>query len=95
MRDQNKRVFRAKTAGRELLSTIQNQSLDVILEIQLSRENDSYQIFYSNKQHPNAPSRVRRTGAVTVHETDGSIGRGPLHVIRVTLQPLEVQILGR
>jgi hypothetical protein len=29
---------------------------------------------------------------VTVQEVDGTIGTGPLHVVRVTLQPMEVQI---
>ena len=29
------------------------------------------------------------------HEVNGSIGTGPLHVIRVSLRPLEVQILRR
>lgn len=72
----------------------QKISLDVIVEIQLSHENDRYKVLYSNKQTPQAPAPVRRTGAVTVNENDGSVGNGPLHVTRVTLQPLEVQILG-
>ncbi len=73
----------------------QSAAVDVIVEGQLSREGDAYRIFYSNKQAPTNPSSVRQTGPVTVHETDGSTGHGPLHVVRVTLQPLEVQILGR
>jgi len=76
-------------------NTSQSQSLDVILESQLSHVGDTYRILYSNKTNPSAPSKVKQTGAVTVHETDGSVGHGPLHVLRVTLQPLEVQILGR
>jgi hypothetical protein len=76
-------------------NTGQGQSLDVILEFQLSAVGDAYQILYSNKTAPTAPGPVRQTGAVTVHEADGSIGHGPLHVIHVTLQALEVQILGR
>jgi hypothetical protein len=75
-------------------NTGQSQSLDVILEIQLSQPGDTCRILYSNKPTPTPPSKVKQTGAVTVHETDGSIGQGPLHVLHVTLQPLEVQILG-
>jgi hypothetical protein len=30
---------------------------------------------------------------VTVAEVDGSTGNGPLNAIRVTLQPMELQIL--
>jgi hypothetical protein len=37
---------------------------------------------------------VRQTGNVIVHEVDGATGNGPLHVLRATLQPMEVQILG-
>lgn len=73
----------------------QDQSLDVIIDSQLSAAGDAYQILYSNKAAPTAPSPVRQTGAVTVHEVDGSTGAGPLHLIHVTLQPLEVQIIGR
>jgi glycosidase len=76
-------------------NSAQSQSLDVILESQLSKAGDTYRILYSNKANPIAPSQVKQTGQVTVHEVDGSIGHGPLHVIRVSLQPLEVQILGR
>jgi glycosidase len=74
-------------------SVSQGQSVDVILDILLSQENTSYRILYSNKNAPAVPSPVRETGTVTVHEVDGSISSGPLHVIHVTLLPLEVQIL--
>jgi glycosidase len=76
-------------------NTRQGQSWDVIIESQLSTVGDAYQVLYSNKAAPTAPNPVRQTGAVTVHEVDGTVGNGPLHVIHVTLQPLEVQILGR
>jgi len=73
------------------------QQLDVILEIQLSSEGDVFQVLYSNQDGPQAPQpvRVAPQGSLTVHEVDGSIGTGPLHVIRVNLQPMEVQILRR
>ena len=73
------------------------QQLDVILEIQLSLEGDAFQVLYSNQVGPQAPQPVRLApqSSVTVHEVDGSIGTGPLHVIRVNLQPMEVQVLRR
>jgi glycosidase len=71
------------------------QSLDVIIDVLLSKPGDTYRILYSNKPTPTAPSAVQERQAVTVHELDGSTGHGPLHVLGVTLQPLEVQILGR
>jgi Alpha amylase, catalytic domain len=74
-------------------STSQGQSVDVILEMLLSQENTNYRVLYGNQKGPVVPSPVRKTGTVTVHEVDGTIGNGPLHVIRVTLRPLEIQIL--
>jgi glycosidase len=73
----------------------QAQQLDVILEIMLSAAGDAFDVLYSNQAAPQAPQRVRAVaqGAATVQEVDGSIGRGPLHVIRVSLRPMEVQIL--
>ena len=75
----------------------QTQQLDVIIEIMLSSEKDVFDVLYSNQAAPQAPQpvRVAPQGTVTVQEVDGSIGTGPLHVIRVTLRPMEVQILRR
>lgn len=75
----------------------QPQQLDVIVEIILSSEGDGFEVLYSNQVGPQAPQPVRVVppGTVTVQEVDGSIGTGPLHVIRVNLRPMEVQILRR
>jgi len=75
----------------------QAQQLDLIVEIMLSSEADTFDVLYSNHAAPQAPQQVRRIaqGTVTVQEVDGSLGSGPLHVIRVSLRPMEVQILRR
>lgn len=75
----------------------QAQQIDVIIEIMLSAEGDVFQVLYSNQAGPQAPQPIRviPQGAATVQEVDGSIGTGPLHVVRVSLRPLEVQILRR
>jgi hypothetical protein len=75
----------------------QAQQLDVIVEIMLSTEGDAFEVLYSNQAGPQAPQPVRviPQGAATVQEVDGSIGTGPLHVVRVSLRPLEVHILRR
>ena len=75
----------------------QMQQLDVIVEFLLSRVGDIFTVLYSNQAGPVAPQPVRSIpqGAATVQEVDGSTGRGPLHVLRVNLRPLEVQILRR
>ena len=73
----------------------QTQQLDVIIEIMLSSEGDVFEMLYSNQDAPQAPQPVRAVpqGTPTVQEVDGSIGTGPLHIIRVTLRPMEAQIL--
>jgi hypothetical protein len=51
-------------------------------------------ILYSNKTAPTAPGAVaQRSAGVTVHEVDGSTTNGPVSVVPVTLQPMEVQVL--
>ena len=78
-------------------NTTQRQELDVIVDIQLSSEGDRFAVLYSNQARPAAPGPVRSIaqGSATVHEVDGSLGQGPLHVVHVKLNPLEVQILRR
>jgi len=75
----------------------QAQQLYVIVEIVLSAASDNFAVLYSNQPGPQAPQPVQviPQGAATVNEVDGSIGTGPLHVIRVNLRPMEVQILRR
>jgi hypothetical protein len=73
----------------------QDQSVNVIVDSVLNELSATYQILYSNKAAPTAPGAVQQRENVTVHEVDGSISNGPLHVVRVTWQPMEVQILGR
>jgi glycosidase len=70
-----------------------SQSVDVILEATLSAPGDSVDILYSNKTNPTAPAPVRTLSGVTVAEVDGTTGSGPLNTTRVTLLPMEVQIL--
>jgi hypothetical protein len=70
----------------------------VIVDDALNHAGDALDVLYSNKSSPTAPGAVTTLGGggtLTVHEVDGSISNGPLTAFRVTLQPLEVQILGR
>ena len=73
----------------------QGESLDVIVDTQLNEVATKYQVLYSNKANFTPPTPVKETGAVTVNEVGGAIGNGPARIIRVTLQPYEVQILRR
>jgi hypothetical protein len=76
-------------------STSQAADLDVIIEITLSAEGDSFEVLYTNIDAPTVPEKVRAAsrGSVVVQEPDQSTGSGPLNALRVHLRPLEVQIL--
>ncbi len=72
-------------------------SVSVIVDDTLNNVGDQFRILYSNKAAAQAPGVVQQLaeGAVTVEETDGTTSSGPLNCVRVTLLPLEVQILGK
>lgn len=76
-------------------NTTNVQPVWVIMDGILSSPTDEIQILYSNKSAPQPPSAVTQlaSGSVSITEVDGSQGTGPVNVIRVTLQPMEVQIL--
>lgn len=73
------------------------RTFDVIVNITLNQPADPYRVRYSNKSTFQTPGPVqdKPAGSVSVQEADGSTGIGPLRSIRVTLAPLEVQILSR
>jgi glycosidase len=76
--------------------TVNPCAVDVIVDITLNNPGAQLRILYSNKAAPQAPGAIVQlaAGAVNVQETDGTTGTGPLNCVRVTLAPLEVQILG-
>lgn len=78
-------------------SQTQTISVEVIIDQTLSAAGDTYRILYSNQPAPLAPSAVisHAAGTVQVQEVDGSTGAGPLNTVRVTLKPMEVQILAQ
>jgi len=89
----------------------QSRDLDVIVDFGPNPAGTKRRVAYSNKAAPHRhrpvreigtvkaaptpPSPVREIGTVIVNETDGSTSHGPIHVVRVTLNPMEVQILAR
>lgn len=72
-------------------------SVYVIVDNTLNKLGDQFRILYSNQQQPQPPSLIQQfaAGSVKIQEADGSLGAGPLNCTHVTLNPLEVQILGR
>ncbi len=74
----------------------QTIAVDVIVDQNLSAAGDRRPVLFSNAGDPTPPEPVvrRAAGAVRVREIDGSLGTGPLHTVRVRLEPMEAQILG-
>jgi len=68
----------------------------VIVDAILNPVGTRFTIAFSNKTTPSQPDPVAELGqggTLVIHEVDGSVSHGPAHVIRVTLQPFEAQIL--
>jgi glycosidase len=76
-------------------STSQNSAVDVIVDAGLNPAGAQFRVLYSNKTAFQAPGAVvqKAAGSVSVAEVDGGTGTGPLNSVRVTVKPLEVQIL--
>ena len=70
-------------------------TVDVIVDTRLNAPPAGFDVLYSNKSGSRPSVGVRTRADAIVHEADGSVSNGSLNTIRVTLAPLEVQILGR
>jgi hypothetical protein len=78
-------------------NTTGSDAVDVIVDQNLNAPGDQLSVLFSNASQPVAPQAVvtRASGAVRVQEVDGSVGAGPVTTVRVTLGPMEAQIIGR
>lgn len=69
---------------------------DVIVDSASNSANSTFALRFTNKpQHAGATplsvqERVR--GSVRINEVNGSVGTGPIKIVRVTLEPMEIQI---
>ncbi len=77
--------------------TVNPITVNVIVDLTLHVAGDALRVLYSNKTNPAAVGNVVQlaSGSVVVAETDGSTGIGPLNCVQITLQPMEVQIIGK
>ncbi len=77
-------------------STQDTISLAIIVDGTINTIGAPYQVLYSNKSNYTPPGPVTQSSEeVVVYEVDGTVGQGPVKFITVTLQPMEVQILGQ
>jgi glycosidase len=71
-------------------------TIGVIIDEVLNAPGAAYQVYFSNKASFTLPGSVAASGAETAtYEVDGTVSYGSVHYITVTLQPMEVQILGK
>lgn len=77
-------------------NTASGWSGEVIVDRHLNSQGAQLSVLHTNRPGALAPQPVlfHGPGSVTVHEVDGGTGRGPLHAVPVTLQPMEAQVLG-
>lgn len=77
---------------------------EVLVDLFLNPAGAIYEVLYTNKAFSQsaghggvAPSPVvnKAAGQVEIHEVNGSVTSGPARALRVTLQPMELQILRR
>ena len=69
-----------------------------VVDFALNPDGFQFALRYSNKGNaatPPGPCVTRAQGTVTIRDPDGSISNGPLRAVPFTLQPMEIQILGR
>ena len=69
----------------------------VIVDYGINPPNTSFRILYSNKATPITPEPILEKAYehIEVREVNGSMTRGPSRVLRVHLQPMEVQMMSR
>jgi hypothetical protein len=71
-------------------------TLGIIVDETLNEAGTPYQVHYSNKSTFTSPSPVTASSTETAtYQVDGTVSYGSVRYITVTLQPMEVQILGR
>jgi len=70
---------------------------EALVDYSINQTGSAYQILFSNKNNPRSPEPVseKPAGSIEVRSLDDAISHGPTRVLRLQLQPMEVQILAR
>lgn len=75
---------------------------EVIVDLALNPVGSTYEVLFTNKTagqndnpggHAPGPAIEKAAGQVQIYEINGTVMQGPARAIRVTLQPMEIQIL--
>jgi glycosidase len=70
---------------------------EALVDFAINPVGSSYQVLFSSKSSPAAPAPVveKSMDSVEIHEVNGTVTHGPTRVLRLKLQPMEIQILGK
>ena len=77
---------------------------EVLVDLALHAAGSTFDLLYSNKKAASGsaspvtapgPAADKPAGSVEIHEVTGAVTNGPARSIRVTLLPMEVQVLGK
>jgi glycosidase len=68
---------------------------EVLIDFSINPVGSLYHVLFSNKSNAAAPAPVseKAPGSVEIQEVDGAVTHGPTRVVRLQLQPMEIQIL--
>jgi glycosidase len=76
-------------------STTDVRSFDVVVDASLNDPGSRFEVLYSNKPDSTAPGPVVENGQVSIAEVGGGMSNGPVNAVRLSLQPMEFQVLGQ
>jgi len=70
---------------------------EIIIDFSLNPGGTVYTVIFSNKAQPIVPGAIEEkdAGSVVVTEVNGNVTHGPIRVVSVDLQPMEIQIVGK
>jgi glycosidase len=70
---------------------------EIIIDFSLNPGGTVYSVIFSNKAQPTVPGAIEEkdAGSVVVTEADGNVTYGPIRVVSVNVQPMEIQIVGK
>lgn len=70
---------------------------EVLVDFALNPTNTPYEVLFSNQGSAPPPARVinKPVGGVVIQEVEGGTTPGPARALPVSLQPMEIQILGK
>jgi glycosidase len=68
---------------------------EALVDFAINPVGSIYQVLFSNTSNPTAPEPVseKAMGSVEIREVGGAVTHGPTRVLRLKLQPMEIQIL--